>query len=158
ERTADTAAEPILVPRRSPDVTNDNALFTPPFIGSRVVKGIGIDEIAEYVNETALYRNQWQYRPERDADGVPEPDEVFKARVRAVFREQLAAAKASGVLVPQVVYGYYPANGDGDDLVVWADESRSTEAARFRFPRQKTAPFLCIADFFRPIESGDQDY
>jgi 5-methyltetrahydrofolate--homocysteine methyltransferase len=158
ERQADTPAAPVVVPRRSPDVANDNALFTPPFIGSRVVKGIGIDEIAEYVNETALYRNQWQFRPERDADGVPEPDEVFKARVRAVFREQLAGAKASGVLVPQVVYGYYPANGDGNDLVVWADESRSAEAARFRFPRQKAAPFLCIADFFRPIESGDQDY
>ena len=69
-----------------------------------------------------------------------------------------AAAKASGVLVPQVVYGYFPANGDGDDLVVWTDESRSTEAARFHYPRQKVAPFLCIADFFRPIESGDVDY
>jgi 5-methyltetrahydrofolate--homocysteine methyltransferase len=158
ERPVDTAVAPVVVPRRSPDVANDNALFTPPFIGSRVVKGIGIDEIAEYVNETALYRNQWQFRPERDADGVPEPDEVFKARVRAVFREQLAGAKASGVLVPQVVYGYFPANGDGDDLVVWADESRSVEAARFRFPRQKAAPFLCIADFFRPVESSDQDY
>ena len=74
------------------------------------------------------------------------------------FREQLAAAKASGVLVPQVVYGYFPANGDGDDLVVWTDESRTTEAARFHYPRQKVAPFLCIADFFRPIESGEIDY
>ena len=69
-----------------------------------------------------------------------------------------AAAKASGVLVPQVVYGYFPANGDGDDLVVWTDESRTTEAARFHYPRQKVEPFLCIADFFRPIESGEVDY
>jgi 5-methyltetrahydrofolate--homocysteine methyltransferase len=148
----------VVVPRRSPDVAVDNEVFTPPFVGSRVVKGIGLDEIAVYVNETALYRNQWQYRPERDAGGVPESDDAFKHRIRPTFREQLAAAKASGVLVPQVVYGYFPANGDGDELVVWADESRSAEAARFRFPRQQAAPFLCIADFFRPLESGEPDY
>jgi 5-methyltetrahydrofolate--homocysteine methyltransferase len=158
ERTVDADFVPVATPRRSPDVAGDNEVFTPPFIGTRVVKGIGLDEIAEYVNETALYRNQWQFRPERDAAGIPEPDEMFKARVRAVFREQLAGAKASGVLVPQVVYGYFPANGDGDELVVWTDESRSAEAARFRFPRQKAAPFLCIADFFRSADSGEPDY
>jgi len=150
--------QPVVVPRRSPDVAADNEVFTPPFVGSRVVKGIGLDEIAAYVNETALYRNQWQYRPERDAGGVPESDDAFKNRIRPTFREQLAAAKASGVLVPQVVYGYFPANGDGDELVVWTDESRSEEAARFRFPRQQAAPFLCIADFFRPVESGELDF
>jgi 5-methyltetrahydrofolate--homocysteine methyltransferase len=158
ERSVDADAVGAVAPGRSPDVTSENEVFTPPFVGSRVVKGIGLDEIAEYVNETALYRNQWQFRPERDADGTPEPDDEFKARVRATFREQLAAAKASGVLVPQVVYGYFAANGDGDELVVWTDESRSAEAARFRFPRQKAAPFLCIADFFRSLESGERDY
>ena len=146
------------LPRRSPDVAADNEVFTPPFLGSRIVKGIALDEIAEYVNETALYRNQWQFRPEKDAAGKPESDDEFKARIRATFREQLAAAKASGVLVPQVVYGYFSANGDGDDLVVWTDESRTEEAARFHYPRQKAAPYLCIADFFRPIESGELDY
>ena len=146
------------VPRRSPDVAADNEVFTPPFIGSRVVKGIGLDDIAEYVNETALYRNQWQFRPEKDPAGKPESDDEFKARIRSVFREQLGAAKASGVLVPQVVYGFFPANGDGNDLVVWTDEARTTEAARFHYPRQQAAPFLCIADFFRPVESGEVDY
>ncbi len=155
-READEA--PVVLPRRSPDVTVDNEVFTPPFVGSRVVKGIGLDDIAEFVNETALYRNQWQFRPEKDADGKPESDEEFKARIRAIFRQQLSAAKASGVLVPQLVYGYFPANGDGDDLVVWTDETRTAEAARFHYPRQKVAPYLCIADFFRPIESGQLDY
>ncbi len=157
ERSAD-ADLIVRVPPRAPDVAGDNEVFTPPFIGSRIVKGIGIDELAEYVNETALYRNQWQFRPEKNAAGVPESDDTFKARIRATFREQLAAAKAAGVLVPQVVYGYFPANGDGDDLVVWTDESRSAEAARFTFPRQKAAPFLCIADFFRAADAGEQDY
>ena len=162
ERTATADTAVVEIPRRSPTVALDNEVFTPPFVGSRVVKGISLDEIAAFVNETALYRNQWQFRPERvtgdDGAERPENDDEFKARIRTTFREQLAAAKASGVLVPQLVYGYFPANGDGDDIVVWTDESRSTEAARFHYPRQRVEPFLCIADFFRPVESDEPDY
>jgi 5-methyltetrahydrofolate--homocysteine methyltransferase len=144
---------PVDLPRRSPEVIADNTVFVPPFLGSRVVKGISIDEIAEYVNETALFRNQWQYRP---LEG--ENDDDFKARIRPELRAQLAEAKASGILVPQLVYGYFPANGDGNDVVIWTDDSRSKERMRFSYPRQNEAPFLCIADFFRPIESGEVDY
>ena len=137
------------VPLRSPDIASDNEVFTPPFLGSKIVKGIGLDEIAQYVNETALYRNQWQFRPENG-----ESDEDFKSRLRATFRQELASAKAAGFLIPQVVYGYYCVNAQGDDLIVWSDESRTSELARFTYPRQSTAPFMCIADFFRTVEYG----
>jgi 5-methyltetrahydrofolate--homocysteine methyltransferase len=145
--------EPDSLPVRSPEVVTDNTVFHPPFIGSRVVRGIELDQVAEFVNETALFRNQWQFRPEGG-----ESDADFKDRIRAYFRDQLAQAKAEHLLVPQVVYGYFPANGDGDDLVIWADESHSDELARFSFPRQKVEPWLCIADFFRPMDSGELDY
>jgi len=151
-KRSDHAEAPVELPVRSPDVAADNPVFTPPFLGSRIVKGISLDEIAEYVNETALFRNQWQFRPEGS-----ESDDEFKERIRAVFRSELATAKAGGYLVPQVVYGYYCVNADGDDLVVWTDESRSTEACRFHYPRQSQAPFMCIADFFRPVGS-EPDY
>ncbi len=75
-----------------------------------------------------------------------------------MLREQLAEATATGALVPQVVYGYFAANGDGDDVVVWTDDTRTTEWGRFGFPRQREAPFLCIADLLRPVESGEADY
>jgi 5-methyltetrahydrofolate--homocysteine methyltransferase len=141
------------IPARSPEVEVDNRIFVPPFLGSRVVKGIAVDDIAGYLNETALFRNQWQYRPEKG-----ENDQEFKTRVRAVLREELDKAKAAGVLVPQVVYGYFAANGDGNDVVVWKDETRTSEWLRFPFPRQTEAPYLCIADFFRPVDSGETDY
>ncbi|MEY2588747.1 MAG: 5-methyltetrahydrofolate--homocysteine methyltransferase, partial [Acidimicrobiaceae bacterium] len=71
--------------------------------------------------------------------------------------------KAADLLQPAVVYGYWPANADGDDLVLWEDETRSRERVRFHFPRQTKAPFLCIADMFRPLgdepgPSGELDY
>ncbi|MFZ9697172.1 MAG: methionine synthase, partial [Ilumatobacteraceae bacterium] len=152
ERTK-TERAAVDVPKRSPEAAVDNHVFAPPFLGSKVVKGIGIDEIAAYINETALFRNQWQFRPE-----AGETDDDFKTRIRPILREQLATAKATGVLVPQVVYGYFPVNGDGDDLVVWTDDSRTTERARFHYPRQQEEPFLCIADFFRSVDSGEADY
>ncbi|GAC1539328.1 MAG: methionine synthase [Acidimicrobiales bacterium] len=152
-RTARQKVDPSTLPRRSPTVAADNPVPTPPFLGSRVVRGVALDDIAGYLNETALFRNQWGYRPEGG-----ETDDDFKSRVRAVLRDQLDAARTTGVLVPQVVYGYFPANGDGDDVVVWTDETRTTERMRFAYPRQQVDPHLCIADFFRPVESGEPDY
>ncbi len=142
-----------LVPDRSPAVAADNDIPEPPFVGSQVVKGIAIDDIAEFVNETALYRNQWGYRPENG-----ESDDDFKTRVRAVFRQQLAEAKTAGLLQPQVVYGYFPVNSDGDDLVVWTDTTRTEERTRFSWPRQAKGDFMSIADFFRPVASDEVDY
>ncbi len=141
------------LPRPSPQVARDNFVFQPPFVGTRVAKGIEIDEIAAHLNETALFRNQWGYRPEAGED-----DAAFKARVRSVLRSELDQAKAAGILRPQVVWGYFPANSDGDDLIVFKDEQRSEELTRFHFPRQRKDPWLCIADFFRPLDSGEIDW
>jgi len=145
--------DPSAIPARSPEVESDNQIFVPPFLGTRVVKGIAVDDIAAYLNETALFRNQWQYRPEKG-----EKDEQFKGRIRAVLREELDKAKASGVLIPQVVYGYFAANGDGNEVFIWKDDTRTAEWMRFPFPRQTQSPYLCIADFFRPAASGETDY
>ncbi len=141
------------LPARAPSVPFDTELFEPPFLGSRVAKGIPLDEIAEYLNLTALFRNQWGYRPESGED-----DAAFKERVSEVLREQLALAKAEDLLVPQVVWGHFPVAAEGNDLVVYTDDSRTQERTRFHFPRQSVDPYLCIADFFRPAESPDKDY
>jgi 5-methyltetrahydrofolate--homocysteine methyltransferase len=149
-------------PARSPEVTTDNEVFNPPFIGSKVVKGIPIDDLLPWVNETALFRNQWQFRPEKNADGSTETDDEFKARLRPQLRQQLAEAKADGLLVPQLVYGYFAANADGDDIIIWTDDARTEELTRFSYPRQNKDPFLCIADFVRPVSSDgsphEKDY
>jgi 5-methyltetrahydrofolate--homocysteine methyltransferase len=135
-----------VVPARSPDVKRDNQIFVPPFTGSRVIRGVSIDEIVPYLNLTALFRNQWQYRPEKG-----ERDPEFKERLAPLLRDQIAKARADDLLHPKVVYGYFPANADGDDLVIWDDERAQNELTRFNFPRQQQDPYLCIADFFRPV-------
>ena len=141
------------LPRRSPDVDQDNPIFTPPFLGSRVAKGMSVDEISDYLNLTALFRNQWGFRPENAED-----DPAFKERISATLREQLAIAKEEDLLVPQVVWGHFAVASDGDDLIIFSDDQRDRELTRFTFPRQHAAPYLCIADFFRPLDSADHDY
>jgi 5-methyltetrahydrofolate--homocysteine methyltransferase len=141
------------LPTRSPNVADDNPLFTPPFLGSRVAKGVAVDEISEYLNLTALFRNQWGYRPEKGED-----DPAFKERVRAVLRQQLDAAKEGGLLIPQVVWGHFPVASTNGDLIVYTDDERTSERCRFHFPRQHQDPYLCIADFFREVETKENDY
>ncbi|HUZ09860.1 MAG TPA: methionine synthase [Acidimicrobiales bacterium] len=142
-------------PDRAPGVVTDNEVFTPPFVGSRVAKGIPIDDIVEYLNLTSLFRNQWGFRPDK---GTSEDDAGFKDRVRAVLREELGKAKRADLLVPQVAYGHFATNSEGNDLVIYKDETRSSEWLRFTFPRQRKEPWLCIADFFRPAASGEPDW
>jgi 5-methyltetrahydrofolate--homocysteine methyltransferase len=125
-------------------------VFEPPFVGTRVAKGLALDDLSSFLNLTALFRNQWGYRPEPGED-----DATFKERVSAVLRAELDKAKASDLLIPQVVWGYFAANSDGDDLVIYKDASRTEERVRFHFPRQAKEPWLCIADFFRPVGEPD---
>ncbi len=147
------AIDPSTVPQRSPEVAADNLVYQPPFVGSQVAKGVALDDISAYLNETALFRNQWGFRPEAGED-----DKAFKDRVRAILRSQLDQARATGVLVPQVAWGYFAVSAEGNDLIVWKDDSRSSEWLRFTFPRQRVEPWLCIADFYRAVESGEEDW
>jgi 5-methyltetrahydrofolate--homocysteine methyltransferase len=137
-------------------VATDVDVPTPPFWGQRVVRGVPVDEVWPLLNEVALFRNQWGFTP-----GELSPDEyqaLLDEQARPVVREWLARAKADKVVTPEVVYGYYPANGDGDDLVVWHPDAPGTkELVRFTFPRQTRGRFLCISDFFRPLDSGEVD-
>ena len=95
QAAAEARARGETLPARSPEVATDNPTFKPPFLGSRVAKGMAIDDIAAYLNETALFRNQWGFRPEGGED-----DPAFKDRVRRLLRDQLATAKAGAAPGP----------------------------------------------------------
>jgi 5-methyltetrahydrofolate--homocysteine methyltransferase len=135
------------------DVRLDVPVPTPPFLGeSRIVKGIPVREIAAYLNESALFRGQWQLRPSGGKEGWRQ---LLETEARPRLRALLDQSIAEQVLQPAVVYGYFPCNAQGNDLIVWREDG--TEWLRFGFPRQRRDQRLCIADFFRPVESGERD-
>jgi 5-methyltetrahydrofolate--homocysteine methyltransferase len=135
-------------------VSLDVAIPAAPFYGSRVVSDIDLDDVFSFVNETALFKGQWQFKQGRSK---PEDyQELVRTKVRPVYSELKERIKREKLLVPQVVYGYFPAQSSGNDLVIY-EEGAKTERMRFTFPRQPGGKHLCLADFFASKESGKMD-
>jgi 5-methyltetrahydrofolate--homocysteine methyltransferase len=151
---------------RSPVVSDAPNIPTPPFWGARVKKDYSQRELFNYINETALFKNQWQLKTASQADYLRLVEEKF----RPVLRKLEDEVFDSGLFAPAVVYGYFPAQGDGNDVIVYEPpkaqaarpcgtrwEEGLPEILRFTFPRQREGRRLSIADFFAPKASGKMD-
>ncbi|MYS20432.1 methionine synthase (B12-dependent) [Streptomyces sp. DvalAA-14] len=149
---AEQEPEPNLGQVRS-DVAVDNPVPVPPFWGSRVVKGIQLADYASWLDEGALFKGQWGLKQAR-ANG-PTYEELVESEGRPRLRGLLTRFQSEGLLEAAVTYGYFPCVSKGDDLIVLHEDG--TERTRFTFPRQRRGRRLCLADFFRPEESGETD-
>ncbi|MEU3401531.1 vitamin B12 dependent-methionine synthase activation domain-containing protein, partial [Streptomyces filamentosus] len=136
------------------DVATDNPVPTPPFWGTRVVKGIGLKEYASWLDEGALFKGQWGLKQNRAGDG-PTYEELVETEGRPRLRGWLDRLHTENLLEAAVVHGYFPCVSKGDDLII-LDEA-GNERTRFTFPRQRRGRRLCLADFFRPEDSGETD-
>jgi 5-methyltetrahydrofolate--homocysteine methyltransferase len=148
------AAGPL--PARS-DVASDNPIPTPPFWGTRVVKGVAVGDYAGMVDERALFLGQWGLRGARGGSG-PSYEELVETEGRPRLRYWLDRLATEGVLAhAAVVYGYFPAVAEGDDLVILGEpKAEGPERHRLTFPRQRRDRHLCLADFWRPRELAAQ--
>ena len=135
--------------RRS-DVSTENLVPQTPFWGTKVVKGIPLQDFAKMIDERALFVGQWGLKGGKDNFSAV----LEEARPR--LRDLLAEAQINSWFTPEVVYGYFPCFSEGNDLVL-VDENNKEEIARFSFPRQRRDRRLCIADFFRSKESEELD-
>ncbi|MGW6027334.1 methionine synthase [Streptomyces sp. NPDC055099] len=140
-------------PARS-DVSTDNPVPTPPFWGTRVIKGIQLKEYASWLDEGALFKGQWGLKQARTGDG-PSYEELVESEGRPRLRGWLDELHTKNMLEAAVVHGYFPCVSKGDDLIILDDQGN--ERTRFTFPRQRRGRRLCLADFFRPEESGEID-
>jgi 5-methyltetrahydrofolate--homocysteine methyltransferase len=126
-----------------------------PFFGERLVENIDLDEIYPFINTVALFRGQWGFKK-----GSMSPEDYarnLKDVVEPLFDRMKILCRDEQILRPAVVYGYFPCNSSGDDLIIYDPEDHEKEIERFTFPRQQKRERLCISDFFRPIESGEKD-
>ncbi|MCM2390359.1 methionine synthase [Streptomyces albipurpureus] len=136
------------------DVAIDNPIPEPPFWGTRVIKGIQLKEYASWLDEGALFKGQWGLKQNRAGDG-PSYEELVESEGRPRLRGWLDQLHTQGMLEAAVVYGYFPCVSKGDDLILLNEDG--SERTRFSFPRQRRGRRLCLADFFRPEESGETD-
>ncbi len=160
---------------RSAVVTDAPNIPEPPFWGVRV-KRYDVREVFPYINETALFKNQWQLKTASQADYLRLVEEKFRP-IKKKLEEEVAE---SGLFEAKVVYGYFPCQSEGNDVVVyevpagdnggkgWKQTAGSSaslgmtknlggELLRFSFPRQREGRRLCISDFFAAKSSGKMD-
>jgi len=140
------------------DVASNNPVPKPPFWGTRVLRDIPLDEVFDLLDLDELYRLQWGARGSGDA---------YKQTVKKEFEPALERlkkdAKQNGWIKPQVVYGYFPAQSKGNDIIIYdpaaysSDGGSLREIARFHFPRMVGRERLCLADYVRSVDSGDVD-
>ena len=145
---------------------------TPPFWGTQVVTRIKLQDVVDCMDRNALYRLQWGAKNAKGAEW-----EKLKAEFDIKVREYIREAERDGWLEPKVIYGYFPVQSSGNELIVydpaslvetgsggWGPEagkgplpkplSQVRELTRFVFPRQPERDRLSLADYFR---STDED-
>src|SRR5438477_6014515 len=148
---------------RSPVVGDAPNIPLPPFWGVRVKKDYDLRELFRYINDTALFKNQWQLKTASQEDYLRLVEQKFRP-IKKQLEEEVIGSVIFG---PQVVWGYFPCQGDGNDVVVYEPEQDKAdhkghrgpqrESLRFTFPRQREGRRLCISDFFAPKSSDKMD-
>jgi 5-methyltetrahydrofolate--homocysteine methyltransferase len=140
------------------DIRADNAVPQAPFFGARVLRDIPLGEVFQLLDLDELYRLQWGGR-----GSGPEFERTVRSEFEPTLARLTAEAEREGWLRPRAVYGYFPAQSSGNDVIVYdpaayeSDGGSLREIARFHFPRQAGRERLCLADYFRSVESGEVD-
>jgi 5-methyltetrahydrofolate--homocysteine methyltransferase len=134
---------------RSPVVERVAAIPTPAYWGANVYKSYILDEIFPYINETALFKNQWQLKTAAQADYL----RLVEEKYRPILFDLEEEVKAAGWFEPKSIIGFYPCAGQGNDLVIFDPDAPERELERITLPRQSQGRRLSIADFFEPLEN-----
>ncbi len=128
----------------------------PPSWGVRVVRSMPLEAVFECLFKNELFRLSWGAK-NTHGEAWEELQRAYEERLEKMKREAIR----TGWLKPKGVYGYFPAQAEGNDLIVYepgsVQQGSPAELVRFHFPRQSNGEFLCLADYFSPRESGQMD-
>ncbi|MEK0085578.1 methionine synthase [Benzoatithermus flavus] len=139
---------------RRHELTRSVPVPTPPFWGARVIEHVPVKALLPYLNEQMLYQFHWGY--EKQGRKLDEFLAWAQKELRPVLAKLVAEAETEDILAPKAAYGYFKAAGEGNDIVLFAEDGRK-EIARFRLPRQQKEGGLCIADFLRDVDEPERD-
>jgi 5-methyltetrahydrofolate--homocysteine methyltransferase len=131
-------------------IPTDNPIPQPPYYGVREIE-VDMDDVYHHLDTHVLFKLHWGGRGVKGEEWKRLVGEDFKPRLERMWREQT-------YLHPRALLGYFPCNSDGNELIVWDPEAPGTkELQRLVFPRQPRHDRICLADFYRPIGSGEVD-
>jgi 5-methyltetrahydrofolate--homocysteine methyltransferase len=121
-----------------------------PFFGPRTIKRVAPNELWPHYDLRSLYRLSWGGANLKGAEWERLVRDEFEPRLRRYE----AQAEREPILDPRVVYGYFPAAGAGDDIVIYDPADATSEIGRFTFTRQIGGDHLCLADYVAELEDG----
>jgi 5-methyltetrahydrofolate--homocysteine methyltransferase len=127
----------------------DNPIPTPPWWGVREVDA-DMDEVYRHLDTHVLFKLHWGGRGVKGDAWRELVEGDFQPRLERMWREQT-------YLHPRALLGYFPAASDGNEVVVFDPEDPERELSRLVFPRQPRHDRICLADFYRPLDSGERD-
>ncbi len=133
-------------PGERSDVARHIDVPTPPFWGTRVVKGVALADVAAWLDHRATFMGQWGLKALKDG---PTYEELVETEAKPRLRMWLDRIKTESLANFGVVYGYFPVHSEGETLIVGFPDDPARELTRFTFPRQRRGRRLCLADFFR---------
>jgi len=137
---------------------NPEPIRLPEKLGPRLVQSMPLEMVFLHLSKNELFRLSWGAKNAHGEEWTKLQAD-FEARLARMKKEALK----EGWLTPQAMYGYWPCNSDGDDLVIYDPQSvssvdpRQSPLTTFTFPRQSDGDRLCLADYFAPVGSGQLD-
>jgi 5-methyltetrahydrofolate--homocysteine methyltransferase len=131
------------------------ATFFPknPFAGTSIIEKVPLREVWPYLDLTQLYKLNWGVKG-KDSD---EYKHLIKTQFEPMRLKMQDEILAKNLFQPKLVYGFWLANSDGNDLMIYDGNDPKKELERFKFPRQRVGRHLCLSDYFRPLSSGQKD-
>jgi 5-methyltetrahydrofolate--homocysteine methyltransferase len=125
----------------------------PPFWGVTEPTDFSVRDIWPHLDLKTLFRLHWGGKGVKDEAWTELLEQEFFPRLQRMQEE----VERTAWMKPRVRYGYFPVNGEANDLIVFDPEDHDREIARFTFPRQPARERLCLADYFLPLETGRRD-
>ncbi len=141
--------------RRS-SISQDASVFVPPDHDRHVLRDYPISHVMPYVNMQMLLGHHLGLKG--NVDDLIEAGDERTVNLKATVDDILRQSQAKGWLNPQAMYRFFPAQSDGNDILIYDPADTSRVLQRFSFPRQQVEPFLCLADFLKSVDSGVMDH
>jgi 5-methyltetrahydrofolate--homocysteine methyltransferase len=124
----------------------------PSKFGMRVVNYMPLEIVLTHLNINELYRLSW---------GAKNTHGEEWNKLKAEFDARLDRMKREAIhekwLAPKAVYGLFPCQSEGDDLIIYNPENLDETLTRFAFPRQPYDDHLALSDYFASVQSGQMD-
>ncbi|MFC5531889.1 methionine synthase [Cohnella yongneupensis] len=156
---AEQAEQPKVLPEltraRRSEISQDAPIFKAPDFERHVIRDYPLNHVIPYVNLQMLLGHHLGLKG--NVEELLAAGDERTVNLKATVDEIMSLSQQHGWLKPQAMYRFFPAQSEGNDILVYDPEDTTRVLKRFSFPRQQVAPFLCLADFLKSVESGIMD-